>query len=538
MHYFKKIIILFTILLFSFTLFANTSDQQIALIFDASGSMWGQIDGVSKIKIARKAMTDLIKDLEKQKNIQLSLRIYGHLNKQCDNSILEIPMGSENHSAIIEKINSIKPNGRTPIAFSLLESINDFNPNLTDQKVIILITDGKESCNGNTCEAAQKIKDAGIVATIHVVGFGMKKNELASLNCIVDPFGGKVIGAANTKELIGAFKKITREVSIPKNLKVIGLDKNDKPVYMYVDIIKNNKQIKSSEGISPTFTLDNGVYDIHAKSSSSGIKVEKKNIKIEQDKKRIIKIIFGESILKLKTLDSNNKLAYATYTIYQGGTEEQIGIAEGRDFQQTVIPPGIYDIKIYEHDTGLMQWTRNIELKPGETLEKIFKFELGTLKFKTVDSNDKALYTTYTIYKSGTEQQIGIAEGRDFQQTVISPGIYDIKIYEYDTRLIQWTRNVELKSGETLEKIFKFELGTLRFKTIDSSNNFLYSTYTIYKSGTEQQIGIGEGRDFQKIVVPSGIYDIKIYEYDSDSTKWERNITIKAGEMYEKIFKF
>jgi len=420
--------------------------------------MWGQIEGVSKIEIARKAMNDLLKDCEDKKDIQLALRVYGHLNKQCDNSVLEIPMGIDNHSAIAEKINSIKPLGKTPIAYSLVESVNDFNPNLSGEKVIILITDGIESCDGNTCEASLKLKEAGIITKIHVVGFGMNKEELLSLNCIAEPFGGKVIGAANTKGLIEAFKEITKEVSTEKNLQVIGLDENNKSVYMYIDIYQNNKKLESDEGTTPLFILEEGVYDIYAKSSATGITIEKNNIKIEKGKKTKVKLMFSEATLKLKTVDSNNDPLYATYSIYKKGTKNKVSIAEGRDFQKAVVPPMIYDIEIYEYDTGLVQWERNVEIKPGETLEKVFRFEMGTMRLKTVDSNNDPLYATYSIYKKGTKDKVRIAEGRNFQKAVVLPGIYDIEIYEYDSGLIQWKRNIEIKAGETLEKTFNFRM--------------------------------------------------------------------------------
>lgn len=90
---------------------ANAQDMpitQIVLIFDASNSMWGQIDGKAKIEIAREAMNELLKEFETKPNIYLGLRIYGHLNKRCDNSVLEIKIGKDNAKTIKEKIADIK----------------------------------------------------------------------------------------------------------------------------------------------------------------------------------------------------------------------------------------------------------------------------------------------------------------------------------------------------------------------------------------------------------------------------------------------
>ncbi len=447
----KKIIVILVILLMSMTIHANNSDQQIALIFDASGSMWGQIQGVSKIKIAKKAMKNLVNDLKQQKNIQLSLRIYGHLNKKCDNSVLEIPMGKNNHSAIIEKISSIKPNGKTPIAYSLLKCIHDFNPNLAGSKDIILITDGKESCNGNTCEVAQQIKDAGSITNIYVIGFGMKKEELATLNCIVDPFGGKVIGASNTGELIEAFKKITQEVSIKKNLEVIGLDEKEKKVYMDVDIYLDSNKIASSEGTNPTFTLETGVYDIHAKSRDTEIEVRKENIQIKEGKLLEVKVVFGEASIKLKSIKSNNESLNAFYTIYKSGTEEEILNTQGSGYVEKTILPGNYDIKIYEQDTYSTLWERNIVINSGETFEKIFKFEMGTIVLipQKADGSPSSEYWWYYFFKTGNDiKEDKTKEGVGQQETQMLTGNYTIKVIDGYNNEVQTINNIQVQAGQ------------------------------------------------------------------------------------------
>ncbi|MEJ6478489.1 MAG: VWA domain-containing protein, partial [Octadecabacter sp.] len=46
------------------------------LVLDASGSMWGQIDGVAKITIAQEVVTDLLQTLPADQ--RLGLTVYGH----------------------------------------------------------------------------------------------------------------------------------------------------------------------------------------------------------------------------------------------------------------------------------------------------------------------------------------------------------------------------------------------------------------------------------------------------------------------------
>ncbi len=46
------------------------------LVLDASGSMWGQIEGEAKITIAKSVLADLLKDLPAER--RLGLIAYGH----------------------------------------------------------------------------------------------------------------------------------------------------------------------------------------------------------------------------------------------------------------------------------------------------------------------------------------------------------------------------------------------------------------------------------------------------------------------------
>ena len=50
--------------------------QDVMVVYDASGSMWGQIEGVTKIEIAREVLGDLVNQWPDETN--LGLVAYGH----------------------------------------------------------------------------------------------------------------------------------------------------------------------------------------------------------------------------------------------------------------------------------------------------------------------------------------------------------------------------------------------------------------------------------------------------------------------------
>ena len=151
--------------------------DHIELLLDMSGSMWGQIQGVAKIEIAREVLEKLLKGFPK--DASLGVRVYGHRSKgDCKDSELLIPFGKIDAEGIMTKINALKPKGMTPIDYSLREVGNDLK-GLEGSRVVILVTDGIESCKGDPVAAAESLMAAGLKVKIHVVGFDIGESPEA-----------------------------------------------------------------------------------------------------------------------------------------------------------------------------------------------------------------------------------------------------------------------------------------------------------------------------------------------------------------------
>ena len=116
---------------------------RILFILDASNSMMGKWENDLKINIAKKTLISFIDSLEKNPNVQLALRVYGHQSyvppQDCNDTKLEVPFG-KGASVIRQRLKSIECRGTTPIANSLKMSAKDFPPCEKCRNVIILIT--------------------------------------------------------------------------------------------------------------------------------------------------------------------------------------------------------------------------------------------------------------------------------------------------------------------------------------------------------------------------------------------------------------
>jgi hypothetical protein len=88
----------------------------------------------------------------------------------------------------ISSLNS--PNGNTPIAAAIKNSVASLKEYRAFKKKIILITDGKENCDGDYEAEASKAKTEGIECEIHVIGLGLKANAIEKAKRITYASGG------------------------------------------------------------------------------------------------------------------------------------------------------------------------------------------------------------------------------------------------------------------------------------------------------------------------------------------------------------
>ncbi len=198
------------VFLFVFPISVFAAKPAVLIIFDGSGSMWGQIEGKTKIELAKTAMTGLLKELPE--DVDLGLIAYGHRSKgDCSDIQLLAPVGSE-REVLISAVSSITPKGKTPLTRSIefaLEQVKGRDGATS----IVVVSDGKESCHGDPCEAARKASAAGAYIRLDVVGFDVKAGEAKQLQCIAKNGGGNYYSAGNASELAKSFSQIKQSIA-------------------------------------------------------------------------------------------------------------------------------------------------------------------------------------------------------------------------------------------------------------------------------------------------------------------------------------
>jgi Ca-activated chloride channel family protein len=168
---------------------AEPTVTRVLFVFDASNSMKAKYNSSTRIQGAKELFYKFLDSLNKQKNIQFALRMYGHTVKyppgDCKDSKLIVPFGKNNIALIKTKVAEAKPTGITPIEHSLTESANDF-PDSKAINMIILITDGIEECDGDPCKARLKLMEKGIVFKPFIIGIGLSPEQIKTFECVGD----------------------------------------------------------------------------------------------------------------------------------------------------------------------------------------------------------------------------------------------------------------------------------------------------------------------------------------------------------------
>lgn len=184
---------------------------EVMFIMDASGSMWGPCDGQTKIEAARSVFAKVIPSLPKE--VKIGLTAYGHNRKgDCNDVEILIPTGSESRGALMDRIMKINPKGMTPIAASL-KMVTETLKTREEETMIVLISDGEETCNADPCGVARALKNSGIKFILHVVGFGVDSAQKEQLACMAEAGGGQYFGADNAGSLLAALEMVKKQVA-------------------------------------------------------------------------------------------------------------------------------------------------------------------------------------------------------------------------------------------------------------------------------------------------------------------------------------
>jgi Ca-activated chloride channel homolog len=197
--------------------------EDAMLVFDASGSMsskdWG--DGgetahtVSRIDIVRYALGKVLPAVTRFRRV--GLIAYGPtrnpgLFNQCDNIELNLPPTPNAATMIMTSVQRLVPVGGTPLTRAVEQGaeVLEFH---SKPGVIVVLTDGEDTCGGSPCRVAKELHAAAAQLTIHVIALEAKglsrtgEGRILEARCFADYNGGLYLAPETTDDLIAALER-------------------------------------------------------------------------------------------------------------------------------------------------------------------------------------------------------------------------------------------------------------------------------------------------------------------------------------------
>ncbi len=219
---------------------------RILFLLDGSASMLAKWGNETRMEVAKSLLTNLVDSLKVNPNLELGLRVYGHLYSRqaqnCKDTKLEVGFSRNNHAQIIQRLKFIEPKGTTPIAYSLEQAAADFPVDKNSRNIVILITDGIESCDGNPCNVSLALQKKGVFLRPFVIGLGIDKDFSHYFKCMGEFFDAKDL---NTFQV--ALQTAIKTSLLPTTATVSLLDIYNKPTETDINVsfVNSNTNISA-----------------------------------------------------------------------------------------------------------------------------------------------------------------------------------------------------------------------------------------------------------------------------------------------------
>ena len=483
-------------------LYADENKENLMLIFDASGSMWGQIEGKAKITIAKETMNLILKDLPS--NINLGLVAYGHRRKgDCDDVEPLIPLSPPDVKAFMAKINGLNPKGKTPMIRSI-QNTADAIKHLEDETTILLVSDGEETCDPEPCNFIAELKKLGIKFKLHVVGFDVGGATEEQLKCMAKAGNGEYFPARDASKLKEALNTVI-EKTVVKNLKV-SVFLNGDPIGG--DVLVSDPQ--TGDTVARRFSSEKKPLLLSAPPGTYRVTVTDEWVQEDRPAQVLEDVRIAEKELRELTVNfesgtlviwnfKNGQPFKGTVTV---STME--GKTVGGGFKTTqsdkpaeyILAPGQYHI-VAEDAWGTRAKIDlgSVEVKSGETIETKAAFDSGKIVVR-INSNGKPAHASAKLVDANGEESWETTY-EDRPATFIKPpGTYQIiAVDSWGSNISLDAGSIDLAGGQVVEKTIAIDTGKLIVWTHRNGTPFHASVIVTDING--QTMGGGWGTTYE-----------------------------------------
>lgn len=152
----------------------------VELILDTSGSMDRELGRRKRIDVAKRSLSRLVEDALPE-GLPVALRTFkaGSRQKPSCATTLAVKLGPLDKAAMLRRIDRIRigPGTRTPLARAIEAAGADIG-SVEGPRIVVVVTDGAESCKGDPEAAVRGLVEAGFDTTVNIVGLALDDEAL------------------------------------------------------------------------------------------------------------------------------------------------------------------------------------------------------------------------------------------------------------------------------------------------------------------------------------------------------------------------
>lgn len=423
---------------------------RILFLLDASGSMLGQWERTNRITAAKKLLSDLVDSLKVNQNLELGLRVYGHqFNKRlqnCQDTKLEVGFKTGNHDQIKNKLAALVPKGTTPLAYSLEQAANDFPGQEDVRNIVIIITDGLESCDGDPCAVSLALQRKRVFLKPFIIGLGMNKSFEDEFDCL-----GQFFDAANIRKFRKVLNTAIQQTLEQTTVSVELLDKGNNPVVTNVNVTFINSMTKEPvydfvhyrdrQGRPDSVEIDAVLgYDLMVNTVPG---ILKKDIKIIPGRHNVLKVNAPQGQLTVLQPGHTEYKKGVKFIVRKQGQRKILHVQDINTKEDYLI--GKYDLEILTLPKILV---RGVEIEQG----KVNEIKVPNPGVMNLYANVKGFGSLYAIDENGKQSWVKNLDRNKTRFTMaIQPGDYKLVFRAENAFGSKYTtiKNFTIKSGTT-----------------------------------------------------------------------------------------
>ncbi len=523
-------------------------------ILDASGSMWARVEDRPKIAIAKEVMTELIQDLPDASRV--GLIAYGHRRKgDCLDVEELVPVSPLNRDALIRILQAISPKGKTPITRSVRLAAEKVKA-LEDPTTIVLVSDGKETCEGDPCALVRELKQAGLRFVLHVIGFDVTEEERRQLECMAGAGGGTYYTAKTAHAFRSAAKQVMQDPAPPKQgALLVTAFRGGEPFRAMVEVFPSGEHDVLKRGRTgtdpdrPGASLPPGTYDLRVwdENLSSRPEVWIRGVSVEVGRTTEKDAVFDPAgVLELAATKEGEPFD-ALVRVRPAGSGQNVAHTRlKRGTKAFELDPDTYDILLVDETLPSKPEIRlqGVEVTGGQTTRKEVSFETSGELELTATKAGKPFRAKVMVYPEGSDQRVVHTRLKDGTRAFeLAAGTYDVVFVDETVPSKPEIRlqGVQVAGGQATRKEAAFQASAMLELAAFKDGKPFEGKVKVFPSGSDQNVVHtrlkGRPRAFE---LSAGTYDVLFKDMASEGKPevWIRGVVLEPGATVKKRAEF